>query len=109
MICLGGLFILLTPEALLCVCASLLCSGCKFAQSWSSAVAAAAAASLNDSHSGGDESLSHAALPCSCLAAVAEPNKVVALLAISRPVYMEVIMAATMTAACSSRCSGCLL
>ncbi|WIA09516.1 hypothetical protein OEZ85_008912 [Tetradesmus obliquus] len=63
--------------------------GCKFAQSWSSAAAAAAAASMNDSHSGGDEGLSHTALPCSCLAAVAEPNKVVALLAISRPVYME--------------------
>lgn len=45
---------------------------------------------MNDSHSGGDEGLSHAALPCSCLAAVAESSKVVALLAISRPVYMEV-------------------
>ncbi|WIA29595.1 hypothetical protein OEZ86_012085 [Tetradesmus obliquus] len=64
-------------------------TGCKFAQSWSSAAAAAAAASMNDSHSGGDEGLSHVALPCSCLAAVAESNKVVALLAISRPVYME--------------------
>jgi hypothetical protein len=67
------------------------CSGCKFALSWSSAVAAAASAAANDSHNGSsDEGLSHAALPCSCLAAVAEPNTVVALLSISRAVYMEV-------------------
>eukprot|EP00882_Tetradesmus_deserticola_P030977 GHRQ01035011.1.p1 GENE.GHRQ01035011.1~~GHRQ01035011.1.p1 ORF type:complete len:258 (+),score=86.27 GHRQ01035011.1:171-944(+) len=63
--------------------------GCKFAQGWSGAAATAASAAGVDSNSGGDEGLSHAVLPCSCLAAVSEPNKVAALLVISRPVYME--------------------
>jgi hypothetical protein len=58
---------------------------------------------MNDSHSGGDEGLLQAALPCSCLAAVAESNRVVALLAISRPVYMEVIVLAHCTPACKTQ------
>jgi hypothetical protein len=79
------------PGDLRCVVVHVSCSGCKFAHSWSSAVAAAASAAANDSHNGSsDEGLSHAALPCSCLAAVAEPNTVVALLSISQAVYMEV-------------------
>jgi hypothetical protein len=98
----------LEPIITLCCAAMYLSrSGCKFAQSWSSAVAAAASAAANDSHNGSsDEGLSHAALPCSCVAAVAEPNTVVALLSISRTAYMEVTADAVQ--ACAKHSSNSL-